>query len=116
MSNKAKSIVFVDAGIEAPLQLASGIAFDAEIVILSSIADGMAQITAALRSHPDAVEMHIVAHGAPGQLVLGNSELSLATLPQYRDRLQQWTAQTQITEISFYGCRVAAGDAGARNQ
>ncbi|MGD1858680.1 MAG: cadherin-like domain-containing protein [Leptolyngbyaceae cyanobacterium] len=113
MANKAKSIVFIDAGIEAPLQLASGIAFDAEIIILSPFADGVTQITTALKSHPDAVKMAIVSHGAPGQLSLGNSELGLATLPQYRDRLQQWTAQTQITEISFYGCRVAAGDAGA---
>ncbi|WP_160299544.1 cadherin-like domain-containing protein [Leptolyngbya iicbica] len=113
MANKTKSIVFVDASIEAPLQLAAGIALDAETLILPPDVDGVAYITATLQAHPTATEVFVVAHGAPGRLSLGNAELSLSTLPQYRDRLQQWTAQTAIQDIHFYGCRVAAGDAGA---
>ncbi|MEM6713627.1 MAG: DUF4347 domain-containing protein, partial [Cyanobacteria bacterium P01_C01_bin.147] len=113
MANKAKSVVFVDAGIEAPLQLAAGLAFDAEILILPIDRDGVAQIATALQVRPQVTDVYVVAHGAPGQLFLGNSELSLSTLSHYRDRLRQWTAQTSIQTIHFYGCRVAAGDAGA---
>ncbi|WP_204140652.1 cadherin-like domain-containing protein [Halomicronema sp. CCY15110] len=112
MANKTKSIVFVDAGIEAPLQLATGIALDAETLILPPDSDGVAYIAAALQARADATEVFVVAHGAPGQLWLGNAELSLSTLPRYRDRLQQWTAQTSVKDIHFYGCQVAAGDAG----
>ena len=113
MANKTKSIIFVDAGIEAPLQLAAGIALDAETLILPPSIDGVAYITTVLQARTDATEVFVVAHGAPGQLRLGSVELSMSTLPRYRDRLQQWTAQTQVKDIHFYGCQVAAGDAGA---
>jgi len=113
MANKTKSIVFVDAGIEAPLQLVAGIDLDAETLILPPDSDGVAYIATALQVRADATEVFVVAHGAPGQVSLGNASLSLSTLPQYRDRLQQWTAQTAIQDIHFYGCHVAAGDAGA---
>ncbi|NEQ43840.1 MAG: DUF4347 domain-containing protein [Leptolyngbya sp. SIOISBB] len=112
MANKANSVVVVDAGIEAPLQLAAGLAFDAEILILPYDRDGVAHIAAALQARPETTDVYVVAHGAPGQLFLGNTELSLSTLPRYGDRLRQWTATTKIKNIHFYGCRVAAGDAG----
>lgn len=113
MANKANSVVVVDAGIEAPLQLVAGLAFDAEILVLPLDRDGVSYVAQALQARPEATDVYVVAHGAPGQLFLGNTELSLATLPQHRDRLRQWTTQTHIQNIHFYGCRVAAGDAGA---
>jgi hypothetical protein len=40
---------------------------------------------------------------------LGNSTLELSNIEQYRHQLQQWG----IAHLYIYGCKVAAGDAGA---
>ncbi|MDE5080408.1 MAG: DUF4347 domain-containing protein, partial [Trichodesmium sp. St18_bin1] len=52
--------------------------------------------------------LHIISHGSPGCLYLGNSQLSLDTLKQYAPEVQQW----DIDNLVLYGCYVAAGDAG----
>ncbi|MGF1461514.1 MAG: cadherin-like domain-containing protein [Leptolyngbyaceae cyanobacterium] len=113
MANKAKPIVFVDAGVEAPLQLAAGIAFDADLRILAPHADGVVQIRDAVQAHPEATEIYIIAHGAPGQLSLGSARLNLTTLSNYAADLRLWTANTRVADIYLYGCSVAAGDAGS---
>ncbi|HIK09829.1 MAG TPA: DUF4347 domain-containing protein, partial [Oscillatoriaceae cyanobacterium M33_DOE_052] len=52
--------------------------------------------------------LHIISHGAPGTLYLGNSTLELDNIERYRHHLQQW----QIDNLILYGCSVAAGDVG----
>ncbi|MGD1928409.1 MAG: cadherin-like domain-containing protein [Leptolyngbyaceae cyanobacterium] len=113
MANKTQSIVFVDAGIDAPAQVVAGLAGNIEALILSPAIDGVAQITAALASRPHVTDVYIVAHGAPGELAFGHAQLGLATLPAYRAQLRQWATQSQLANIYLYGCQVAAGDAGA---
>ncbi|MFM6048589.1 MAG: DUF4347 domain-containing protein, partial [Dolichospermum sp.] len=51
--------------------------------------------------------IHILSHGAPGCLYLGNSQLNLTNIHNYNQQLQQWPQN-----ILLYGCNVAAGDAG----
>ncbi len=53
--------------------------------------------------------LHIISHGSPGTLYLGNTTLELHNLEQYRSQLQKW----DIAHLYIYGCQVAAGDAGA---
>ncbi|WP_223211107.1 DUF4347 domain-containing protein, partial [Microcystis aeruginosa] len=50
-----------------------------------------------------------VSHGAPGCLYLGNCQLNLTNIYDYRQQLQNWA---KINRILLYGCQVAAGDAG----
>ena len=52
--------------------------------------------------------LHLISHGAPGTLYLGNSTLELSNIEQYRPQLQKWN----IPHLYIYGCKVAAGDAG----
>ncbi|MGB7712286.1 MAG: putative Ig domain-containing protein, partial [Microcoleus sp.] len=59
----------------------------------------------------DIEAIHILSHGAPGILYLGNTQLSLDTLSLYANQLQQWGLTA--SQILLYGCSVAAGDAGA---
>ncbi|MDB9528277.1 cadherin-like domain-containing protein [Oscillatoria sp. CS-180] len=113
MAIRTKSIVFVDAGVEAPLQLAAGIAFNAEVLILSPAKDGVEQIAAVVEARSDVSEVCIVAHGSSGELILGNARLNLETLPLYRSVLHQWASQGRLVDLRLYGCNVAAGDAGA---
>nr|WP_292737310.1 DUF4347 domain-containing protein [Nostoc sp. JL31] len=79
----------------------------AEVIVLNKHQDGIAQISALCKNHP-AVGIQIIAHGSPGNLQLGNSQLNLANLHTYRQQLQQW----QVREILIYGCEVAATETG----
>ena len=67
------------------------------------------EITDFLQQHPHITTIHILSHGAPGCLYLGNSQLNLTNIHNYTQQLQQWQRQN----ILLYGCNVAAGDAGA---
>lgn len=106
----SRPIVFIDAAVDDIPLLLEGMVPRAEVVLLDSDRDGVVQITAALQAYSDISAIHIVSHGSPGCLYLGNIELSLDTLDRYRHQLKTWT--TNIAPLLLYGCNVAAGDAG----
>ena len=105
------SFVFIDSGVEHLERLVNGVVQDAQVVVLDSKRDGVEQITEVLAGRDDVGTVHIVSHGVPGCLYLGNSQLSLGNLEQYASQLQTWFATPN--SLFLYGCNVAAGDAGA---
>ncbi|HEY9833129.1 MAG TPA: DUF4347 domain-containing protein [Stenomitos sp.] len=107
-SNQVATVVFVDAGVENYQQLVNGVISKAEVFVLDAAADGIKQISQVLQQRQDAGAVHLVSHGAPGCLYLGNTQLSLDTFTHYATQLQQW----EVTNLLLYGCNVAAGDAG----
>lgn len=108
-SNQVATVVFVDAGVENYQQLVNSVVSTAEVFVLDAAADGIEQISQVLQQRQDVGVVHIVSHGAPGCLYLGNTQLSLDTFNRYATQLQQW----DVTNLLLYGCNVAAGDAGA---
>jgi hypothetical protein len=104
-------LVVIDPGVADYPTLAAGVLPGVAVQVLTAEADGIAQITAYLQQHP-AHTVHIMAHGAPGRLWLGNGELSLDNLDTYADALSTWFEEDGA-ELLIYGCNVAAGDAGA---
>jgi hypothetical protein len=110
------TLVIIDSNIQDYQVLAQGVIGKAKVQILDSNRDGIEQITNALRHHGEITNLHIVSHGAPGCLYLGNSELSLDTLEKYTSQLKTWFSSNPPLSkgsILLYGCNVAAGDAGA---
>ncbi|NET57033.1 MAG: DUF4347 domain-containing protein [Symploca sp. SIO2E6] len=107
--NPVTTLVFIDAGVDNYQQLVAGVIPSAKVFILNRWADGIEKISQVLQRYQQVEAVHLVSHGAPGCLYLGNSQLSLDTLNRYSNLLQQW----QVTQLSLYGCQVAAGDAGA---
>ncbi|HYX19147.1 MAG TPA: DUF4347 domain-containing protein, partial [Nostoc sp.] len=101
-------IVFIDSAVENYQQLVKGVIPQAEVIVLTSQQDGVEQITAALQGQVCFTSVHIVSHGAPGTLYLGNTELSLSTLDRYSEHLKAWFTPSLL----LYGCNVAMGDAG----
>ncbi len=107
-------LVFIDPAVSDPLSLMAGVLPQTEVILLDPAEDGVAQITWALAQRSGVESLHIVSHGSPGVLSLAQAKLSPATLPQYRDSVQQWKqALSQGAELLLYGCRVAAGELGA---
>jgi len=109
--SSASRLVVIDAGVENAQQLVSGMALDAAVLLLDAARDGVAQITSALQQQPNVAQLHIVAHGAPGTLYLGNGELSLTNFAAHSPALATWFSNPEA-ELLLYGCYVAAGDAG----
>jgi Ca2+-binding RTX toxin-like protein len=109
-----QSIVFIDATVSDRQTLINSVAPGTTVVMLDETRNGIEQITETL-AHVDSVEsLHIVSHGAPGCLFLGNTLLSLKTLPLHAPQIQDWnSALSDHASILLYGCNVAAGDAGS---
>ncbi|WP_413167044.1 DUF4347 domain-containing protein [Capilliphycus salinus ALCB114379] len=113
----SKNLVCIDAKVESYEYLCQGVLLGSEVIILNSNQDGIEQITehlqARIRRTPlsPIQTLHIVSHGSPGCLYLGNSQLNFDTLDQYADQLQQWRgALTEDGEILLYGCNVGQED------
>jgi len=120
-----QNIVFLDSRVENFDTLKAGIVPGTEVIVLKSDKptlkgtpsdnditaqrNGIEQITEVLNQKPYST-VHIVSHGSPGCLYLGNTQLSLATLAQYKSSLKTWFSPSP--RLLIYGCNVAAGDAG----
>ena len=125
------SLVFIDMAVEDYSDLVNGVLPNSQVFVLDSTQNGVEQITKILASWVDAqrlvvrhrlnlTNIHIVCHGAPGYLQLGNTHLGLDTLNEYSQQLQQWQKifsafgkADNPSNLLIYGCNVAFGDAGA---
>jgi hypothetical protein len=108
LSQTATIVVFIDASVSDYQTLQTGVIAGVETVILSPNQNGIEEITEFLQQNTQITTIHIVSHGSPGCLYLGNSQLNLDNISQYADLLPHW----QSENILLYGCNVAAGDAG----
>ncbi|TRV46133.1 MAG: DUF4347 domain-containing protein [Microcystis panniformis Mp_MB_F_20051200_S9] len=103
------TVVFLDAGVTDYQTLQAGVIPEVATVILSPNQNGIEQITAFLPQNPQITTIHLVSHGAPGCLYLGNCQLNLTNSYDYRQQLQSWA---KTNHILLYGCQVAAADEG----
>jgi Ca2+-binding RTX toxin-like protein len=106
-----QTLVVIDPRVASPSSLATGVLAGVSAIVLNPDEDGILQITEALQTRPQITELHLLSHGAPGVLYLGNTQLSLETLDRYAPLLQTWFSHPDSTLV-LYGCQVAAGDAG----
>ena len=83
------------------------------LVALDSGHDGIAQISAYLSQQQDVDAVHIISHGADGEVLLGNSRLNSTTLDGYAEAIEGWRqALSGDADLLFYGCNLAAGNDG----
>ncbi|HIK12454.1 MAG TPA: DUF4347 domain-containing protein [Oscillatoriaceae cyanobacterium M33_DOE_052] len=135
VNRASRQLLVIDPQVPDYQQLAAGIQPGVELLILDPNRDGIEQITEYLTGErmgsvgsvgsvgsnlpplpplptlptlPHPPSLHIISHGSPGTIYLGNSTLELSNIEQYRHHLQQW----QVNQLLLYGCHVAAGDAG----
>ena len=85
-----RSIVFIDSKVDDYQILANGVIPGTEVFILDADKDGITQIGQVLSQKPQLSTVHIVSHGSPGCLYLGNTQLSLDTLDEYAEKLRSW--------------------------
>ncbi|MDY6805831.1 MAG: DUF4347 domain-containing protein [Cyanobacteriota bacterium] len=108
-ANATKSILFIDPTVENYQSLIRGTNPNLKIVILDTYRDGIEQIGESLARNEGLKAVHILSHGGPGCLYLGNSQLSGETLGRYATQLRQWgEALGENADILIYGCKVGA--------
>ena len=114
-----RELVVIDGGVEAAGALAlrwwaqSDATRQYDVVLLDPARDGLAQLTSLLSARQDLSAIHLVSHGAAGQIRLGATVLDEATLAARADELRGWgRALTGSADLLVYGCDVAEDAAG----
>ncbi|MEL6358536.1 MAG: DUF4347 domain-containing protein, partial [Bacteroidota bacterium] len=104
--------------------LTEGLTPGIPVHILEPNQDGIQRITQVIAkselSTLNSLTIHIVSHGDPGTLYLGNRQLNLSTLNHYVDDLRTWFSAASFSShksdrkrsLHLYGCNVAATDVG----
>ncbi|MFK8182804.1 MAG: DUF4347 domain-containing protein [Phormidesmis sp.] len=115
--NDSLSVLFINPNVEHYPRLLQGLGIHLSAHVLLHNKDGVEQISQYLNQYKQYATIstvHIVSHGTPGCLNIGNRELSLDTLSEYKAALEDWFTphQQPAPKLCLYGCRVAAGDAG----
>lgn len=108
-------IVVVDSSLDDYSFLVSGVLSHCKIVVLDHQESGIDQITEILRMESHVQELHLLSHGSPGCLYLGNTEFNLNSLYSYFKELQSWKkAFSKTSQIFLYGCHLAFEKSGQR--
>jgi hypothetical protein len=103
------AIAFIDTQVENYQGLMASVTPGTEVVVLDGNKDAIDQITEILRDRTNIDSIHIVSHGTPGSLQLGDVRVSLDNLEAYSEKLQQGrSALTLGADILIYGCNVAS--------
>ena len=79
-----------------------------EVVVLESDRSGIEQVSEILAERSDLSAVHVITHGADGQINLGDTWLNSDTLKSNSDAVAEWgQSLTESGDILFYGCNVA---------
>ncbi len=84
-----------------------------EVVLLRPGEDGVAQISDILSRYTDLSAIHLISHGADGEILLGNGVLDLDGVLANARAIQDWgQALAADGDLLIYGCNVAADGVG----
>jgi hypothetical protein len=107
------AIVFVDPSVKDYRQFVEQSPPGALVVMLDPREEGVSQIADTLGRHSDVQSVHIISHGAQGELHLGSTVLDADSLGQHAGDLALWSeGLADGADILLYGCDVGAGSAG----
>lgn len=107
-------LIIVSGSLPESDRIALGLADKGEVVALTDGTDALSQISQLLASRSQLQELHIISHGEPGTLLLGDLRLDNSTLQARQAEILNWQASlTESADILLYGCDVGAGAAGS---
>lgn len=113
-----RELVFLDAGVIDGEQLLSDLLRNTDtattqVYLIDSNSDGVEQISSVLNSHQNLDAVHIISHGAAGQVQLGSGTLSSRNVESYSDQLNLWgSSLAESGDILIYGCDLASDSEG----
>lgn len=106
-------IAFIDMSIENAAAMIDVARSNIEIVLIDAGRDPIDQITKTLSQRGNVAAVHLIGHGADGQLILAGRTIDQSVLRDRADDLAAWrTSLTDHADVMIYGCDVAATSAG----
>jgi|GEM_PF-1447904 len=111
----ARQVIFVESDVADYQSLVAGVTDSAEVVLLDQSQNGLTQMADYLSGQAGQYDaIHIISHGAAGQLNLGTSVIDAAAIGAYSEELATiGSALTADGDLLLYGCDVAAGAIGS---
>ncbi|MFN9972096.1 MAG: DUF4347 domain-containing protein, partial [Phycisphaerae bacterium] len=98
LTTARKEIVFIDASVPDHEMLVRDILnsgapeTEFQTILLRGNDSGVRQISEALALAGEVSAVHIISHGASGEILLGHDQLSLNNLPDYVQQIGLWSA------------------------
>lgn len=112
-SSFTQHVLFIDLGVPDWQQLMAQAAPNVNVVLLDPQRDGLEQVAEALAGLHALDAIHIVAHGLPGRLYLGNAVVDAQALDDHSTQLSRMGAALSAEgSCHLYACNVAQGDEG----
>ena len=109
----ASEILFVDPRVANWQSLASSVKSDVQVVLIDPAKDGIDQVTQALQGRTGLTSIQFLTYGQPGQLELGDSAVTTASLSSHAAEVASWGDHLAAGgDIEFWGCNVGQGSAG----
>jgi hypothetical protein len=112
----SRSVIFIDPAVAGYQSLVAHSGANAEVFILDGLLDGVDQIAVYLAANSQTGpydSVHIISHGSPGNVSLGNVILNAETLAAHADALSSIGSYlTTNGDILLYGCDIASGREG----
>jgi len=107
-------LVVIDGSVPDIGRLLDALRDDLDVLVLDPAGDGLAQLAAAVADRDGTLSaIHLVSHGALGQIALGNRTLDAAALDSHRAALATiGEALTAQGDLLLYGCDVGDGRQG----
>lgn len=108
-----KGLVFIDSQVEGYEHLLQGVCADFQAFAISSLRNGIEQISHYLKHFSNIESLHIITHGQPGRLLLGDRWIDANASESIINQMKGWSQfLTPTANISLYGCHVGLGDRG----
>jgi hypothetical protein len=108
------SVLFVDPRVSGWKALADSVSSNTKVVVIDPTLDGITQVTKALDGMHGIKEVDFLTYGQAGQIELGASTVTDATLHARAQDIAGWRdSLTDNAQIQFWGCDVGAGTVGA---
>jgi fimbrial isopeptide formation D2 family protein/uncharacterized repeat protein (TIGR01451 family) len=112
--SRSTELVVIDGSVRDVAALVESLDPALQVLILDPARDGLMQIAEAVSQRTSQITaLHIVSHGALGQISLGSRTIDTAGLSAYRSELAAiGNGLTSEGDILLYGCDVADGPQG----
>lgn len=108
-----REIVFIDARVQDRAALIEALGGSAEVVILDADADGLVQMASYLAGREGVDAIHLISHGASGQVQAGSISIDSDTASAHAEALAEIGAALAADgDFLVYGCNAGAGPEG----
>jgi len=108
------TVIFIDSRVAGYDELLGALPAGAEVHRIDAGSDGLAQMAAVLAGRSDIGAVHIVSHGAAGEVRLGTTTLTADSIAAHAGELAGiGAALADDGDLLLYGCESGAGTTGA---